>query len=510
MTHIDLDLETLKLFDLSEIKFSGAETVAIFVPMPSIGRTNQYIDICSDYVDASWAIETLSTEAGSAEVVEEYLTEAHLTRLRLTVTAPGPSFRERLEDVVVVFQAQQDDGSGESERYQGLRDSIADYEESLADRSPRFPELIESYFANFVSGALHEMRFDAPDYFDELIKKHPEYELGFHKSPYSSRLGADCYASIDSWLIPNSFQLDAFFSVTGQKYRRADFTEGQVLVIAGKSVLLSGGLITWFPMSQYFKSRVCAGFARRHDEEIWPPDQFAWEHASFTHSPFGEYIREVVPEGLKAEGPRRESCLVHNTGTMIVINDGINRHVLYDTRPLDERAVKNLHDTICTTTRSVAAAMGLSDSLSFDWKSLSDEQFEQICYDILYAHAMFDSSTIRKLGNSRSRDGGRDIEIREAAKTPGGRRRRWIFQCKLTQGKSLSATKVQDVGDMLDQYEAEGFGVMTSALIDATLYDKIDSVCGRRSIETLNFSVLEINRTLVRNPSIRKRYFPES
>lgn len=510
MTRIEFDLATLKISDLDPNVFLDAETVAVLIPLRSIGRTNEHIDICWDYVEASWAAEKLAAEAGSAEVVEEYVAEAHLTRLKLTLMAPSPSFQERLEDVVVVFEAQQDDGSGEGERYQGLREAIADYEESLADCDPRLPELVESYFANFISGAMYQMRYDAPDYYDELVKKHPEYELGFSKSPYSGRLGAECYASIDSWLIPNSVELDTFFSGTGQNYRRADFIKGEVLVIAGKSFVLSDGMVAYFPMSQYFKSRVCAGFARRHDEDIWPPDQFAWLDATFTHSPFGEYLREGVPESLRGPDSRRESCLLHNTGTLIVIDDGSYNHILYDTKPLDERATKNVHEKIGDMSRDVAAAMGLSDTIALDWKSLSDEQFEQLCYDVLFAHAMFDSSTIRKLGSSRSRDGGRDIEIREAARAPGGKGRKWIFQCKLTQSNSLGATRVLDIGDMLDQYGAEGFGVMTSALIDATLYDKIDSICGSRSILSLNFSGLELARTLVRNSAIRKRYFPES
>ncbi|RUY32281.1 hypothetical protein EN978_03910 [Mesorhizobium sp. M7A.F.Ca.US.001.04.1.1] len=244
--------------------------------------------------------------------------------------------------------------------------------------------------------------------------------------------------------------------------------------------------------------------------DIWPPDQFAWLDATFTHSPVGEYLREGMPAGLRAPGPRGESCLVHNTGTLIVVDDGTDTHVLYDTKPLEERATKNLYERICDTTRSLTATMGLSDSLTLDWRSLNDEQFEQLCYDILYAHAMFDSSTIRKLGSSRSRDGGRDIEIMEAARSAGNKGRKWIFQCKLTQSNSLGATKVQDIGDMVDLHAAEGFGVMTSALIDATLYDKIDGICDRRSIRTLNFSVLELNRVLVRNPTVRKRYFPNS
>ncbi len=510
MTHINLNLRSLKLADVEAIEFWGVETVTILIPMPSIGRTNQHIDICSDYVDASWAVEKLAAEVDSATVVEEYVAASHLTQLRLVVTAPGPKFSQSLEDVVIIFEAQQDDGTGEGERYQDLRKAISDHKDSLTDCDPRFPELIESYFANFVSGALHQIRYDAPDYYDELVGKHPEYELGFHRSVYRGRLGADCYASIDSWLVPESVELDTFFVTTGQNYRHADFIKGEVIVLSGKSFVFCKGMITWFPMNQYFKSRVCAGFARRHDEDIWPPDQFAWLDATFTHSPFDEHMREGIPDSVGVPGPRREACLVHNTGTLIVVSDGGYTHVLYDTSPLDERAVKSLHGKMGDTLHSVAAVIGLSDTITLDWKSLSDEQFEQLCYDILFAHAKFDSSTIRKLGSSRSRDGGRDIEISEVARSPGGRGRKWIFQCKLTRANSLGATRVQDIGDMLDQYGAEGFGVMTSTLIDATLYDKIDGVCSRRSVSTLNFSVLELNRVLARSPAIKNRYFPDS
>lgn len=51
--------------------------------------------------------------------------------------------------------------------------------------------------------------------------------------------------------------------------------------------------------------------------------------------------------------------------------------------------------------------------------------------------------------------------------------------------------------------------LMTSALIDATLYDKLDNLCRRPSIEQLNFSSLELERSLIGNPSQRKKYFPE-
>ena len=60
---------------------------------------------------------------------------------------------------------------------------------------------------------------------------------------------------------------------------------------------------------------------------------------------------------------------------------------------------------------------------------------------------------------------------------------------------------------MLDHYGADGFGVMTSALIDATLYDKLDRVCAKRDVMQRHFSVLELERAIARHPGIRRRYF---
>jgi hypothetical protein len=48
---------------------------------------------------------------------------------------------------------------------------------------------------------------------------------------------------------------------------------------------------------------------------------------------------------------------------------------------------------------------------------------------------------------------------------------------------------------------------MTSAPIDATLYDKLDAVCGKRKVQQMNFSVLELERELLTKPLIRQRYF---
>lgn len=89
--------------------------------------------------------------------------------------------------------------------------------------------------------------------------------------------------------------------------------------------------------------------------------------------------------------------------------------------------------------------------------------------------------------------------------------RKWIFQCKLvTKGSSLGATRLTDVGDMLEQYSAQGFGVITSAQMDATLYDKLDAICSKRGVEQYHLSVLELERALARNRRLRQKFFPGS
>jgi hypothetical protein len=419
---------------------------------------------------------------------------------------PNADLRNKLEQCCSVFQ--EVDDAEQSDRRQETRDAIDDYENSLDSYTPRFPEIIDWYYANQVGGAYLELRYESPDYYAEQIREHPERQLGFYRSAFSGRLGSDCYASLDSWLVPNTAELDAFFATTDQKYRIGEFIAGDILTLGGESFVLAAGLVAFFPMNQYFKSRVCASFAQRGNEDVWPPDLFAWVNATFTHSPEGEHLRMAIPESWRALEPMREVCLIHTSGTLIILNDGDFFHVLYDTKPLNLVATKNLLERVSETARGLSIAIGLSEVVTCDWATLSDEQFEQLCYDIIFAHPKFDSETIRKLGKSRSRDGGRDITVYEVARSIAGKPKKWVFQCKLiTNGSSLTGTRLTDVGDMLDQFGAEGFGVMTSALIDATLYDKLDGVCRKRNIEQLHFSSLELERALTRNEVLRRRYF---
>ncbi|MEQ8974162.1 MAG: hypothetical protein RIE73_27675 [Coleofasciculus sp. C1-SOL-03] len=57
------------------------------------------------------------------------------------------------------------------------------------------------------------------------------------------------------------------------------------------------------------------------------------------------------------------------------------------------------------------------------------------------------------------------------------------------------------------QYGAGGFCVMTSGVIDSALYDKLEAIADQTSIETDEWSRLEIERFLAKHPEIKYRYF---
>ena len=201
------------------------------------------------------------------------------------------------------------------------------------------------------------------------------------------------------------------------------------------------------------------------------------EKLSFTYSPYEAALSSHSRGVVEVTQSVQVDCLLHQSGSLVIANDGNFRYLLYDTEPLNHIVLKKVQDELSGLVSSIAS--GRSPAISCDWGGLSDEEFEELCYDLIYHHPKFDSDTIRKFGKSRSRDGGRDIEVHDFPIGRGTAPRKWIFQCKLVKnGSSLAARRLQDVGDMLEMYAAEGFGVMTSAVIDATLYDKLDAVCG--------------------------------
>jgi hypothetical protein len=93
---LELDLSKATIESLTSINLQDLDELTVYLPLPSIGRTNMPIDICSDYIDASWAAERLAAASSTAEVSEDYLREWHESRLILTLGKPLPAIRGAL------------------------------------------------------------------------------------------------------------------------------------------------------------------------------------------------------------------------------------------------------------------------------------------------------------------------------------------------------------------------------------------------------------------------------
>jgi hypothetical protein len=504
---LELDFSNEPQVDSKVVDFNRLKQVIVHVPLPSFGSSNSHIDLCSDLLYASWALESLAACAGSTTItVGSSYYKPNITAI---LHDPLSSLQVVLDDCALLF-SEDDAEPHQRERLDDIRNRIWEYEEQLHESTPRFPDIVDWYFANLMA-ANYEFRSEASDFYKEQMAAFPERQVGFFRSAYSVTLGGNCYASNDGWLLTDDLDIDVFFRVTHQKYRLKDFIKGEFLAVNGHPLVVADGLLAHFPMRQFLRSQICAGFAASREENDWNGGPFDWLDQPFTpiprvpETPWSNHSEE------DRQPPHTHSCLIHPTGTLIILFSGRYRHFLYDAVPLNLVTVKRVHTYAAELVGRLSAAAGVSVSLACNWKSLSDEDFEQLCYDLIFLHPKFDADTIRKLGKSRSRDGGRDIEVFELARWPREKPKKWIFQCKLVKSaSSLGASKVLDVGDMLDQYNAQGFGVLTSTSIDATLYDKLDKVCGGRGVEQMHMSVLELERALSRNLSVKNRFFPVS
>ncbi|WP_027161931.1 restriction endonuclease [Mesorhizobium sp. WSM1293] len=508
---LEIDLGEEFEMDLATLDPHAYDRIFVYVPLPSFGSTQSYRDICGDLLDASWAIERM---AAHAKCVRTENPPGDYRCIRAVLTGPRPGIFCAIADCALLLGELEDvtDDAG-LEELQNLREQVYEYEDKLETLVPRAPEIIDWYFAN-LHEVNSELRSEAPGAWSSQMKRFPERRLGFHRSGFSGILGGSCYASRTGWLVPVAIGPDRFFVGTDQKYRLNDFLPADFVIINGESFVHHKGLLVRFPSGLYFESQVCAGLVTQDDEyaERWSSDPF-----SALRSPIAEQAAPVgistsdAPEGTST---LKEGCYLHETGTLAFVNDGYFLHFLhflYDIRPAQLQTAKALREASAQMTEELSTATGAAPFFQCDWTSLDDEAFEELCYQLIFDNPKFNSDTIRKLGKSRSRDGGRDIIIHEATIGPWVKPKKWTFQCKLvTNGSSLGATRLTDVGDMLEQYGAQGFGVITSAQMDATLYDKLDAICSKRQVDQYHLSVLELERALGRNRRVRQKFFPGS
>lgn len=470
------------------------------VPLPSINFSQSYLDVISDYLDASFLAEELVNHADTMQVEKIWGIKYHPVYHFTIIPKNSSEVAQKIYDLSILFGYDGDDAEDE---HMWWREKVIEYGETLDEREFSYPEIIDDFYANLVNGAYYELDSEHDNFLENEFKKYPERRFGFWRTPHSGKFGSDCYVSVDAWIAPLNVDIHQMIeAISGQEYQ-VNFEPVEPLFFNHIAYLLNSEQIVFLPFGHFMKAKSCTAMAIN-------PDEFGidyhWLDKVYTFSPSHDAISKRYTTFMPYV-PERYKYFLSDFGNLILIQDEAFSYLLFDSRNLDDKERIELASSLSDVFMEINNLSGIRIDVSCPWDLINDEQFEQLCYDVIYYNPKFDNSTIRKMGKSRSRDGGRDIEVFTRSR-PGYEPEKFIFQCKLIKpGSSLTSSKVVGITDVIDQYGASGYGVMTSGVIDSTLFDKLDGIKRNRGIYIDHWSVYELERFLAKHLNIKERHF---
>jgi hypothetical protein len=477
--NMQLDFDTiheLKGKKLLEILSSASLPIIIDLLCRNVNVTQMHIDIAHDYVKAMYIGETI------ARYCETFRAEQRLDGLRFYIrfsVTPydNEEFASILTQLAVSFY------EFEEEQNISLEDDLYNFRWKIRDRIRHCVDIADGYMANYIEG-LHEWYDENPEGIEGVFKQHPEYRHRFWQPFGYGNIASNILVSPEAWIVLEDIDLIAALrDFGGFNGRQIKFTKAKFLGFGPEaSLVISPSAVVSFPKSAFVAARKCVQDLLKSEESI---DD--WND----HLPLEVSLEEA--------------------GDVLVIADNTARFVFFKNSGYRD-GMKNLSDTemgslidklseIQVVLRRVRGEVTLLD---LPWNSINDDRFEELCYEIIARrHA---PNKIRKMGKSRSRDGGRDIVYFTEARA-GAPPQKWIVQCKsLAVGKSLTGRSVE-ISDTVAQYGAHGYCIMTNGTIDSTLYDKLDSISKRVKILQEAWSRYEIELFLCKNKDIKDRYF---
>ncbi len=471
--------------------------IVIEYPMTFIHSSNSHLDIIHNYLEASYVAESLGRYAASITTEEiSRFPACPICRYNIVVAAPEPFIEKLTQLSLALYEDQEDDGV-----VLDYATELDDYADSLDERQFLCPDLVDGYYANLVGAADCELDSECEGYLATEYKKHPEREYGFWKSAYSNTIGACFYVSRECWVVPVGIDICKLLSVYSGLSSAETYEEATLFSVDHISYLVHKHAVVYFPFGPLLHAKNFVG-------EVLSSDTDEGVSASLlTYSPTVDEVEELRGINLRAT-TTPPKYLLSRSGFSIIVEDGQYRYIFFPEQIEGNRKTA-LYEAVSAIFTCVAECAGVTRSVDLSWDGFDDEKFESLCYDIIYHDPRFDNQTIRKMGKSRSRDGGRDIVVYTRGRL-GSPKKMYIFQCKFTQvNSSLTAHKVQNISDTIVQYNAHGYGVMTPVVIDSGLYDRIDDICDRYKVENTNWSVLEIERFIARHPNLKERYFTQ-
>ena len=481
-----------------------SKKLLIKVPIPC-SRT--MLDVAYSYLYASYILETLANNFDHSNItcfsqneinfsygifVENYEEKelAHHIVEFYSMLGYGPCLNDEDEDE-------------DEDEYFNLIEKISDYESNLSLKKLHFPDVIDLYFANLINGGLNE---DDDEYFTKVSSENPEYKYGYWiGARYLNKADKVLY-SRNCWIVSNLINIEKLFDKDCTKNHFSTIP-ANLLVINSQGVIVSENGVAQISMGEVIQGVACIN-------DVFDASSLGSNHHldSFDGQFFSSFN-----EKLKLEKNKENQSFINSDnifeihisefGEFAIFKLQKASLVLFNTYKPTYSKSKAFIKAMLTIGSSFNDGILTSSSVELDWYSLNDELFEQLCYDIIYHNSKFDRNTIRKMGNSRSRDGGRDIVV--YTKELNNRKpRKFIFQCKFMLSKnSLNTSNIGSISDVIDQYGVDGYGIICNKIIDSTLYDRLDGIGINRKVEIDTWSRLEVERFIARRPIIKERYF---
>lgn len=496
MTPIALDIpEEAKSFDDLVAVFLAAigdhQQLVVIIPLPSIGHSNSYLDIAWDFAEASFVAECLGRHCQERRI--DLVNRDHFEFLHLTL---GEYIKETLAHefarMASALNSAGDDGVAEWKEHQIAREQILDHEVQLASMDLLFPELADSYLVNMIHGGYYEWEEEVVE---AELKVHPERRYGFFVSRAVSVEDSAVLCSTDDWIVPSRISPEDMAAQLD--FPPEELLPGEVLTTVNTTIFLANHAALHMPASRLLNALACGDdYMRRHHRRDDVHDLL-------------KFCGVPARTGSDSEGSS-PVVLVGEFGTRALLRCEGFSVLFMNLRPMDPKERLPYAEHLLGLEVSIRDGEPPTSLISIPWSRIDDEGFEQLCFDYLFAHPEFDKDRTEKIGKSRSRDGGRDIVAWTIPRWhPHRPAEKFIFQCKhIGAEASLTPRHLQAIGDTVEQYGAQGYGIMCSGYIDATLHDRVDAIANQRQLApTRKLDRFHLERFLARRPHLIRRYF---
>lgn len=464
---------------------SSGRAFSVDVPLPSVGSSNSHLDLADDFLDASLIAERLGAYATRRSM--SWMKVEHLNVIRLELDSYDlHAMALELARMAIFIDYPDHETDGLRGEFEQIREARYDHEESLEQSELLFPDIADHYVGNLI---MSYGEWEDPEALKEHLQRHPERQYGFFVSRSIRAGGRAVLLSDGELILPADALLAEVLESVG--YSGEALLPARMVMTEQVASFIGGHVVIDVPSELVTQAIACGDeFVRRTQSE---PDSYDL----------------VAFKGRVAGSNDQPSAWVGDFSGFAALRCSGFTIVFFSEhqRPTPGRAVQaEVLQSLATSLHDGGSAKTAPD---LPWEILDDELFEQLCWDYLYASPQFDRNRLEKIGKSRSRDGGRDIVAWTNRAPPFYRPPvKWVFQCKhIRADESLTPKHIKSIRDVIEQYDAGGYGVMTCGYIDATLHDRVDSICGKRGVEVRKVDRFQLQAFVSARPHLVDKYF---